>query len=258
MIEGLSTLVDISQTSLVVALLVFLRVGAMMALLPAFGEMMVPVRVKLAIAICFSMVVGPAAAPLILGLPIEGQSIFVLGMIEVLIGLVLGLALRMFVFALQVAGTVAAQSTSLSQLFGGQAIDPQPAIGVILVLAGLALLTMFGFHTRVALMLVETYGLVPPGFSYPAGALAEWAVAAVSQAFRLAVVLAMPFVLASLLYNLALGVINRAMPQLMVAFVGAPAITFGALFLLAVSAPFILSIWVELLNSRLSDPLEVL
>lgn len=254
MIEALATLIEISQSSLIVALLVFLRVGALMALLPAFGEMMVPVRVKLAVTVCFVMVVAPAVAPSIIPIGIEGSDVFAIGLTEILVGLILGLALRLFIFALQIAGTVAAQSTSLSQLFGGQAVDPQPAIGVILVIAGLALVTLFGFHTRVAVMLVSTYELMPPGLIFPAGAMTEWAVTAIAQAFRLAVVLAMPFVLASLLYNLALGVINRAMPQLMVAFVGAPAITFGAIFLLAVTAPFILSIWVELLNQRISDP----
>ena len=79
---------------------------------------------------------------------------------------------------------------------------------------------------------------------------------AVSVSFRFGLILAAPFVAVSLLYNLALGVINRAMPQLMVAFVGAPAITFAALLLLALTAPLILSVWVEAFQSRLSHPLE--
>ena len=154
MIETISSLVEVSQDSLTVAIIVFLRVGALMALLPAFGEMMVPARVKLATAICFSMVVGPAVAPEIRALDIGGQQILSVGLAEVLVGLVLGLALRLFIFTLQIAGSVAAQSTSLSQLFGGQAVDPQPALGVILVIAGLALATLLGFHTHVAMMLV--------------------------------------------------------------------------------------------------------
>ena len=55
--------------------------------------------------------------------------------------------------------------------------------------------------------------------------------------------IAAPFVIGSLLYNVALGIINRAMPQLMVAFIGAPALTWGGLALFAVAAPLILSVW---------------
>ena len=60
--------------------------------------------------------------------------------------------------------------------------------------------------------------------------------------------------IAALIYNVAIGVINRAMPQLMVAFVGAPAITAGGLILLVLTTPYLLSVWLEALNSHLSDP----
>ena len=74
------------------------------------------------------------------------------------------------------------------------------------------------------------------------------------SAFALAFTLAAPFVITSLVYNLALGVINRAMPQLMVAFVGAPVITFGAVFLLFLSAPLILSVWNAEFLAFLANP----
>ncbi|MGI9395200.1 MAG: flagellar biosynthetic protein FliR, partial [Boseongicola sp.] len=186
---------------------------------------------------------------------IQGPNLIAAGGAEVLTGLVFGFALRLMIYALQIAGTIAAQSTSLSQLFGGGAIDPQPALGVVLVIGGLALATLLGFHVKIAAMLILSYDIVSPGQLLPPGPLAGWALAAVGQSFRLALVLATPFLLASLLYNLALGAINRAMPQLMVAFVGAPAITLGALILLTLTGPLLLSVWVGILEGRLADPL---
>ena len=78
--------------------------------------------------------------------------------------------------------------------------------------------------------------------------MSGWGLARIAEAFSLAFLLAAPFVIASFIYNLALGVINRAMPQLMVAFVGAPAITWGGLALLLVTAPVLLGVWVDRLN----------
>ncbi len=78
--------------------------------------------------------------------------------------------------------------------------------------------------------------------------------ARVTDAFGLAVSLAAPFAVASFAYNLALGAINRAMPQLMVAFVGAPAITAGALLLLWIAAPDMLFHWADRLDAVLADP----
>jgi flagellar biosynthetic protein FliR len=44
------------------------------------------------------------------------------------------------------------------------------------------------------------------------------------------------------------------MPQLMVAFVGAPLITFGGIFLLFISTPFLLSTWINALDAFLVMP----
>jgi flagellar biosynthetic protein FliR len=77
----------------------------------------------------------------------------------------------------------------------------------------------------------------------------------VAASFGLALSLAAPFLIASLLYNVALGVINKAMPQLMVAFVGAPAITWGGLFLLLITTPFLLPVWFASFQAALVTPL---
>lgn len=234
--------------------LVFLRVGAVMALVPAFGEMMVPIRIRLAATLAFTLVVAPAVVPNFQTDFASTQPILILGLAEVITGLALGLSLRLILMALQVAATISAQSTSLSQLLGGASVDPQPAIGFILLLAALALAAELGLHVQISMMFIMSYELIGPGNPIPSGDLAGWAVNAVSAAFSFAFTLAAPFVAVSLLYNLALGVINRAMPQLMVAFVGAPAITLGALFLLALTAPLMLWIWADQFSARIQSP----
>ncbi|NHX27609.1 flagellar biosynthetic protein FliR, partial [Escherichia coli] len=176
---------------------------------------------------------------------------------ETIVGLALGLVLRLMILALQIAGHVAAQAISLSQLLGAGTGDPQPALGHFLTVAGLALAAMSGLHVAAAATVIASYDVLPAGGIVPAKALAEWGVAAVAFAFDLALRLAMPFVVVSLLYNLALGVINRAMPQLMVALVGAPAITAGGMILFALAAPMMLAIWLENFHQLLADPTGV-
>lgn len=234
---------------------VFLRVSAVVSLLPAFGERSVPTRVKLGVAVAFSLVVAPAVQiePLAPGMVAMVRVI----MAETLIGLILGVGLRLFVLALQTAGSVAAQSTSLSQILGGAAADPLPAMGYLLTLAGLALAVLLNLHVRAAQFLVHSYMLFPAGIVPAASDVSQWGVAQIAHSFSLAFGLAAPFVIASLIYNLALGVINRAMPQLMVAFIGAPAITFAGLFLLFAGTPIILSVWSDALLSFLNDPTRV-
>jgi len=251
---ALAQLAALGQEWMVIGFTVFLRVGAAMAVMPAFGERSVPERVRLVLAVAFAAVVAPAVAPIV-G-PIVAQNGFSLAVLvsEVLAGLAIGMVIRLFVLALQIAGSIAAQSTSLAQLLGAANADPQPAMGHILFVAGLALAVSLGLHVRLAEVLVVSYSILRPGELPSADLFSTWGLARVAHAFALAFTLAAPFAVASLIYNVALGVINRAMPQLMVAFVGAPAITAGGLILLFLTAPIILEIWGAGLMAFLDNP----
>ena len=236
---------------------VFLRVGAMAALLPGFGESSIPMRIKLGIGVCFTLIVAPAVYPNVQMYLAVNSNFTLLLFTETLIGVALGIGTRLFVIALQTAGAIAAQATSLSQLFGGAGIDPLPAIGHILVVSGLALAVMMDLHVHIVRILVMSYDGFPIGQFPNRFWFSEWGVHNIAKTFSLAFVLAAPFFIGSVIYNAALGIINKAMPQLMVAFVGAPAITAASMFLLAVSAPFMLSLWIEEFAYFLSDPVDL-
>jgi len=257
MTEVIRILTEISgQTEALLwqAFLVFLRVGGVMALMPGFGEQVVPNRVRLMLALAFTAVVAPAVAP---GMAVA-QGAFVTPIaVEVAAGLAIGIGLRLFVVALQMAGMIIAQATSLAQLFGGMGPEPQPAIANLLLTAGLALAVMSGLHVRAAELLILSYDVLPAGRLPAPSDMADWGLAQIARAFALAFTLAAPFTIAALIYNVALGVINRAMPQLMVSFVGAPALTAGGLILLAIVAPLALALWLHQFNAFLGDPFTV-
>ena len=252
---ALVSLQELGQYGLLAGIIVFLRVGAAMAVLPAFGEKAVPQRVRLGLALGFTAIVTPAVAAQIDPLTKDQGMLSLLLATEAIAGLALGIGLRLFVLALQMAGSIAAQATSLSQVFGGGAgVEPQPAIGHMLVFGGLALAVMNGLHVRLAEVIILSYNILIPGQFPDASTLGSWGISRVAHAFALAFTLAAPFVIASLIYNVALGVINRAMPQLMVAFVGAPAITAGALMLMFLVMPLMLSVWSDDLSLFLQNP----
>ena len=240
----------VTQSWLWVAALVFLRVGAAVFLMPAFGDQALPQRVRLAVALAFSAIVTPAVAKELQDVP----SFLMAAAEEVLAGLVLGLGMRLFILALQMAGSIMAQTTSLSQLFGGATPEPQPAIGNLLTLASLALALRAGLHVKAASLLILSYAFLPAGHFPNASDLAQWGLGQVVQSTVLAFSLAAPFVIASVIYNLALGVINRAMPQMPVSMVGAPVLTAGAMILMAMLVPVLLAVWLEGFDAFLVNP----
>jgi len=233
--------------------LVFLRVGAAVTVMPGFGERSIPMRYKLVLAGALTIAVGasdPVLPPFQSGVAGLAWPI----VCETAVGVLLGLTLRLFILAMQTAGSIAAQSTSLAQIAGGAFPEPLPAIGHILSLAALTLLMISGFHVKVVQFLTLSYDLFPAGALPNAQIVGQWGTALVGHAFALAFQLAAPFLLLSLAYNLVLGAINRAMPQLMVAFVGAPVITWGSLSVLLMVAPMLLSVWSAQVDAFLTNP----
>ena len=252
LLETMTRLSGLGEGLIWPAFLVFLRVGAAMALVPAFGEQSVPPRVRLVLALAFSAVVFPAVSA---GIPQAGTVTPVF--VEIAAGLMLGIGLRLFIVALQIAGSIIAQSTSLSQLFGGAGPEPQPAMTNLLVVAGLALSVAAGLHIRIAETLILSYKVIPAGRLPASADFATWGLSQIVHAFSLGFSLAAPFTIAALLYNSAMGVINRAMPTLMVSFIGAPALTGGGLLLLALLTPVLLAVWQDSFLAFLARPFSV-
>lgn len=249
MISMPNELLALVEGRLVAAFAVFLRMTAFFALMPGFGEQSVPMRVKLSLSVAMTILVFPAVI-----LPDEFPPVLFMIFSEIATGVFFGMTIRLFILALQTAGSIAGQSTSLAQLFGGNAAEPLPAMGHIMVISGIALAIMLDLHVKAALFFLFSYDVVPLG-QMPSGAMvAEWGMQRVSHAFSLAFSLAAPFIVLSVVYNLAIGAINKAMPQLMVAFVGAPLITAGGLILLLFSAPVILQVWVTALDRFMAAP----
>jgi flagellar biosynthetic protein FliR len=254
-LEALAPLLDLTRTAVYAAVAVFARVGAAVTLLPGFGEQVLPPRVKLGAALAFAIIIWPAVAD---DARIAEDSLAGFGLVlaaEAVAGIMLGLSVRLLIFALQIAGSIAAQSTSIAQMFGeGLVADPQPAYANLLAVAGIAMAFALGLPVHVAAALIDSYATLGFG-QFPLGSdLADWGSQRVAAAFGTALSLALPFVLMAFAYNVALGAINRAMPQLMVAFVGAPAITGGALLVMGLATPFALQVWGQALLRVLANP----
>ncbi|MFZ0400235.1 MAG: flagellar biosynthetic protein FliR, partial [Pseudolabrys sp.] len=89
-------------------LLTFARVGAMVMLMPGVGELSVPARVRLTIALVLTAILLPAhQKAYAVDLKTFGP-VMVLLFQELVIGAVLGLTARLAISALQVTGSVVA------------------------------------------------------------------------------------------------------------------------------------------------------
>src|SRR5262252_2931190 len=94
-------------------ILMFARIGTMVMLLPGLGELSVPARVRLTLALMLTAVLFPLhRAAFSIDLKSFGPVVMVLGE-ELFVGVVLGMTARLTISALQVAGAIVAQQLGL-------------------------------------------------------------------------------------------------------------------------------------------------
>jgi flagellar biosynthetic protein FliR len=149
---------------------------------------------------------------------------------------------------------MAAQAGSLAQIFTGAGSEPQSGISNLLTYAALALLCAMGLPEAAAALLIRSHDILPQGVWPMSADVVAWGVSGAAHSFSMALSFAAPFLIGGLLYNIAIGAINRAMPMLMVVLIGAPALTLGALILLVSAAPILLTLWLAEVQTWLDTP----
>ena len=205
-------------------MLAFARIGAMVMLMPGLGEISIPVRIKLGIALVLTMVILPLHRQ---AYQVDMQSmapLIVMMLHEIIIGIVLGATARVTLSALQVAGAVIAQQMGLGFV---TAVDPSQGqqgvlVGNFLTMLGVALLFATDSHHLVIAALSDSYKVFAPGELVPSGDVASLATRAFAAAFSLGLQLSAPFLVFGLVFNIGLGILARMMPQMQVYFVSAP------------------------------------
>jgi flagellar biosynthetic protein FliR len=218
-------------------LLTFARVGAMVMLLPGVGELSLPSRVRLTIALVLTAILLPAhQKAYVVDLKALGP-VLVLLFQELVIGAVLGLTARLALSALQITGSVVAQQLGLGFV---TAVDPTQnqqglLVGNFLSVLGVALVFATDMHHLVIAAMNDSYSIFAPGELPLMGDAAQHVTRIIAMSFRIGIQLSAPFLVFGLLFNFGLGLLSRLMPQMQVFFIGLPlSILLGLLLLLLV------------------------
>ena len=232
---------DVLATWIALVMAIVARLSFVVFFMPGIGEQTIPVQVRLLILLALSVAFSTTG---FMTAPPTDSFVNFAGVLasEVAIGFGLGIVLRVTVWMLSMAGNVISQSIGLSQLLGfSLENDQQTLTSNLLSMAGAALLLSANFHIRAIASLLRLYADIPIG-----GLTAmnrDMLIQAMLSSFGLAIMLAWPFVALNLLYNICLGFINKALPSLMVAFVGAPLMIGAGILLLALSVMGLLVVW---------------
>lgn len=235
----------------------FFRIAGVVMVAPVFGARLVPVRVRIALAVAATVVMAPlipVTQPLELSV---AAGLVVLQ--EVLIGVAIGFCLQMIFDALIIAGQTIAMSMGLGL---ATMVDPQrgisvPIVSQFFVILGLLIFLALGGHLATVRLIADSFEILPLG--QPLGAEGAWAIAAWgSQMFAGALRIALPAATALLIANIAFGVMSRAAPTLNLFAVGLPAGLLIGFLLLLLNIGHLSALLAEFLEATLAMLVQTL
>lgn len=223
-------------------LLVFVRLGTAMMLLPGFGESYISPRIRLLLALTVAVVVQPVLPPVIPALPESATAMFLLILGEAFVGLFLGSLARILMAALSIGGMMIATVTGLANALTNDptAAEQGSIAGSFLSTLALLIIIILDLHHLLLRGVIESYQLFLPGQSILVGDVSEMITRGVAKAFLLGFQIASPFIAVGLIFNLGLGLLARLMPQMQVFFIAIPLQILIGMGILMVTLPMLI------------------
>jgi flagellar biosynthetic protein FliR len=227
--------------------LVFARIASMIMTMPGLGDTPSPATVRLAFALLMCLVITPAVYPLLPVIPLTLGELTADVLREVLIGLAIGAILRAFLAAMATAGEMISIATTLSfaQTANPTQGQQNTTLATFLSLMAALLVMVTDLHHLFIGAIVRSYSLFPFGHPVPVGDFTQLAIRTMAEAFTLGVQLAAPVLVFSLIFNLATGLVGRAMPQFQIFFAAAPLQVLLGLSLFALSLGVMGTYWID-------------
>lgn len=215
------------------------RILGMMALAPLYNNGDIPAPIKIGLSFMLAFIVAPVVPAGPATDPMSMTGLLILAQ-QMIIGLGLGLVMRMAFAAAEMAGTVSGLTMGFgfATFFDPQSEGQSSAISQFYALLMIMIYLAANIHLVVIATLVDSFHTMPistHGFSGSGfQLLAAWG----GRIFSAGLQLSLPLIAALLITNLALGILTRAAPQLNLFGIGFP-ITMGAGFIMiAATLPY--------------------
>ena len=219
-------------------LLVFARVAGMLGMNPLFARRNLPAMTRAGLTLLMTLLLAPAAAP---AAGPMGSLDLAAGMLqELFVGFACGFVFQIFYYMLFFAGDFMDVQFGLSM---AKVFDPGTSIqmsvsGNLLNLLFMLYLFATDSHLLLIRIFATSFWIVPAGGVSFSPQAARFFLELFASVFSLALRLALPFVAAEFVLELAMGVLMKLIPQIHVFVINIQfKLLLGILLLLAFSAP---------------------
>lgn len=228
--------------------LIFTRISGLFILLPVFSSRNVTTMVKVGILFFISIAVAPVVA---LKSDIQIMSFLELAyhlFVEFTIGLSFGMVMVILLSSIYLAGSIVDRNMGFSMVNVISPLDESNmpvSANIYYLFAMLIYLFTDGHHIMIR-GIVESMQLIPIGGGLLNPLIAMDFVELLSQAFVIGVRLSAPFIITTMVANIILGMLSKAMPGMNVFMIGMPFKIFVGLTLFSLIIPVYYNSFIEM------------
>ncbi len=227
--------------------LLFCRIAGVFMVIPGFSSARVSVRIRLLAAVALTLALFPLVSDEVLGRMASddagnlARAVFS----EVVIGVAIGLIVRIYLLALEFIMATVAMSVGYGGMLGPsiEGPDPQAALTALVSFTALMILFAVDFHHVVLRAALNSYDAFPVGNLPDTQVLLSDLVDTLAVTFSIALRLGSPFIGFAIIANVLVGALNKLAVQIPIYFIALPAMLLGALFLLYFNLPFVLTVF---------------
>lgn len=207
-----------------------------MLIAPALSSNRIPVHIRLFLALTLSLALSPVILERITtGIAGKPPAVIMTWIAsETLIGLLIGLLGRVYFLALQTMLSAVAMAIGYGGMPGTpiDEAEPLPAISSLIMMVATAIIFLSDLHWELFRGLIASYSRLPIGQGLGWQTSLADLVDQVGVAFVLALRISSPFLVYSVIVNLAAGLTNKLTPQIPVFFIATPFVMAGGLFVM--------------------------
>jgi flagellar biosynthetic protein FliR len=213
--------------------LTLFRISVVLFIMPFFGDTL-PNVIKAALLLVLTLAVWPKLSFPASAFPANPLNLAVMFAGEIVLGMALGIIVRMLIAAVQIGGAIINFQMGFSMV---NSIDPltgqqEPVTTYFIYMCTMLTFLSLNGHLHLIKALGDSFDVVPPGGLFLTPQLMGEVMSFAKQMFILGVRIAAPVILALFLVDLALALISRVAPQMNILTMGFPLkIMVGFLFL---------------------------
>jgi len=237
------------QGSVLALFLLFCRIGSCFMMLPGLSSARVSPTVRLFVSLAVTLAMLPLMWDTVYPRVRSSDpgAMVVLIFSESMIGIMFGLIARLYVVGLQFAGAVIGSSLQMTTPGGVDILEDtsESSLTSFLTFSGLMVLFLLDFHQVVIKALVDSYDAMPLGHFVTGQKMLITLTDTLGQIFMVMLRLASPFVIFSIMFNFAIGLVSKLAPAIPIYFIATPFSLMAGIFLMYLAVAAMLRLYAD-------------